>query len=164
MVCSEFASVIEKGYRIEGHTLVSIGNRLLLKKKLENTGLFDLSGYGPKVSELLETLAQNRWAVDGFELIRTSAIPDLDDPCCQSYTFRELIECGETQARTGLQNLPKQPESYAALHDLGTQILDPVIDYFGSIELTYGFCSPELAKKIAGRIDPKRDQHFRGGV
>jgi hypothetical protein len=110
-------------------------------------------------NELIETLAQNRWTIDGFELVRITVIPDLDDPCCQSYTFRELIECGETQARTGLQNLPKQLESYTALHDLGTQILDPVIDYFGSIELTYGFCSPELAKEIPGRIDPKRDQH-----
>jgi hypothetical protein len=27
------------------------------------------------------------------------------------------------------------------------------------IRLTYGFCSPALAKKIPGRIDPKRDQH-----
>ena len=38
-------------------------------------------------------------------------------------------------------------------------VLDPVIDYFGMIRLTYGFCSPELARKIPGRIDPKRDQH-----
>jgi len=27
------------------------------------------------------------------------------------------------------------------------------------IRLTFGFCSPELAKEIPGRIDPKRDQH-----
>ncbi len=39
------------------------------------------------------------------------------------------------------------------------QVLDPVIDYFGMIRLTYGFCSPELARAIPGRIDPKRDQH-----
>ena len=39
------------------------------------------------------------------------------------------------------------------------QVLDPVIDYFGMIRLTYGFCSPELAKEVPGRIDPKRDQH-----
>jgi hypothetical protein len=34
-----------------------------------------------------------------------------------------------------------------------------VIDYFGMIRLDYGFCSPELSRKIPGRIDPKRDQH-----
>lgn len=33
------------------------------------------------------------------------------------------------------------------------------MDYFGGIELTYGFCSRELAKHIPGRIDPSRDQH-----
>ena len=27
------------------------------------------------------------------------------------------------------------------------------------VRLTYGFCSPELSRKIPGRIDPKRDQH-----
>ena len=39
------------------------------------------------------------------------------------------------------------------------QCLDPVIDYFGMIRLTYGFCSPELAREIPGCIDPQRDQH-----
>ena len=34
-----------------------------------------------------------------------------------------------------------------------------MIDYFGMIRLDYGFCSPELSRKIPGRIDPKRDQH-----
>jgi hypothetical protein len=38
-------------------------------------------------------------------------------------------------------------------------VIDPVMDYFGGIQLTYGFCSPELAKHIKGSIDPKRDQH-----
>jgi hypothetical protein len=34
-----------------------------------------------------------------------------------------------------------------------------VIDYFGMIRLTYGFCSRELAKEISGRIAPEIDQH-----
>jgi hypothetical protein len=66
----------------------------------------------------LATLAANRWSVDGFELARSTSIPDLDDPCGHYLTFRQLIECGETRERTGLPNLPKQPESYNALHDL----------------------------------------------
>jgi DNA phosphorothioation-associated putative methyltransferase len=126
---------------------------------LEGLGLFDFSGYGPGPGEFLETLAKNRWAVDSFELVRATTIPDLDDTCGQYLTFRQLIECGETQARTGLLNLPKQSESYNALHDLAVQVLDPVIDYFGMIRLTYGFCSQELAKEIPGRIYPKLDQH-----
>jgi hypothetical protein len=38
-------------------------------------------------------------------------------------------------------------------------MLDPVIDYFGEISLTYGFCSRELAKHIPSRIAPGLDQH-----
>ncbi len=38
-------------------------------------------------------------------------------------------------------------------------MLDPVIDYFGMIRLSYGFCSLPLARRIPGRIDSKRDQH-----
>jgi hypothetical protein len=38
-------------------------------------------------------------------------------------------------------------------------VLDPLIDYFGMIRLTYGFCSRELAKEIPGRIAPRLDQH-----
>jgi len=126
---------------------------------LEGLGLFDFAGYGPRPGELLATLAPNRWSVEGFDLVRSTSIPDLDDPCGRYLTFRQLIECGETQARTGLQNLPKRPESWNALHDLAVQVLDPVIDYFGMIRLDFGFCSPELAREIPGRIDPKRDQH-----
>ena len=79
--------------------------------------------------------------------------------CGTNFSFRQLIECGETQARLGLQNRPSSPATYNALHDLSKNILDPVIDYFGSIRLTYGFCSSELASKIEGRIAPKLDQH-----
>ena len=70
-----------------------------------------------------------------------------------------MIKCGETQARTGLPNLPREPDSWSALLDLGGQVLDPVMDWFGMVRLTYGFCSPELAREIPGRIDPKFDQH-----
>ena len=52
-----------------------------------------------------------------------------------------------------------RPESYTAFVELAEHVLDPVIDYFGMIRLTYGFCSPQLAKQIPGRIDPKLDQH-----
>lgn len=106
-----------------------------------------------------ETLQRLRLEVAGFELQSASTLPDLDSPCGQYHSFRHFIECGETQAKTGLTNLPKQAETYNALADLAQYVIDPVMDYFGGIELTYGFCSPELAKHIPGRIDPKRDQH-----
>jgi hypothetical protein len=85
--------------------------------------------------------------------------PDIDAPCGLFLTFRHLIECGETQAVTGISNLPSQHESYNALYDLATYILDPVIGQLGTINLTFGFCSPKLARKIPGRIAPKLDQH-----
>ena len=34
-----------------------------------------------------------------------------------------------------------------------------MIDYFGGIKLTYGFCSHALSKHIKGRIAPELDQH-----
>ena len=127
------------------------------EETLESLELFDFSGHGPNPGEFLATLARNRWTLDGFYLTRATAIPDLDDPCGRYLTFRQLIECGETQARTGLANRPQQPDSYTALLDLALNVLDPAIDYFGMIRLTYGFCSPALAREIPGRIDPKRD-------
>lgn len=137
----------------------SYPEQVAFEEALEELRLFDFSGYGPRPGELLEILEKNRWIVDGFELVRATTIPDLDDRCGRYLTFRHLIECGETQARTCQLNLPRQPESFNALHDLAAQVLDPVIDYFGMIRLTFGFCSPELAKQIPGKIDPKRDQH-----
>lgn len=134
-------------------------DQVALEQALDNLGLFDLSGYGPAPSAFVSRLSRHRWAIDGFNLVRSRTIPDIDDPCGRFLKFRQLIECGETQSKTGLANLPIQSESYNALTELVEHILDPVIDYFGMIRLTYGFCSPGLAKKIPGRIDPKLDQH-----
>ncbi|MDD5391703.1 MAG: DNA phosphorothioation-associated putative methyltransferase [Thiothrix sp.] len=120
---------------------------------------FDLEGYGMPPEQFDATLQRLRLEVVGFELQTSHHTPTLDAPCGQYHTFRDFIECGETQAKTGLPNLPKQTETYNALAALALQVVDPVMDYFGGIELTYGFCSPELAKHINGRIDPKRDQH-----
>ncbi|MEY6434077.1 DNA phosphorothioation-associated putative methyltransferase [Thioalkalicoccus limnaeus] len=134
-------------------------DQVAFDEALDGLGLFDLSGYGPPVDELDETLRRHRWEIDGFTLRRGDWAPELDDPCGRFLTYRDLIECGETQAVTGLPNLPERVESYDALLALAEQVIDPVIDWFGMIRLTYGFCSPALARKIPGRIDPKRDQH-----
>lgn len=133
--------------------------QLAFEEALAALDLFDLSGHGPSPARFWETLARHRWTLRGHRLVRAETIPDLDEPCGRFLTYRQLIECGETQARTGLANLPRQPESYTALLDLAVNVLDPVIDYFGMIRLSYGFCSSSLAKEIPGRIDPRRDQH-----
>lgn len=127
--------------------------------QLEGLNLFDFSEYGPNPEEFETKLKLARWEIDGMRLIRSRITPDLDAPCGRYFTYRDFIECGETQARTGIPNLPKEADSYTALYELATNILDPVIDYFGMIKLTYGFCSAALAKEIPGRIAPKLDQH-----
>jgi DNA phosphorothioation-associated putative methyltransferase len=133
--------------------------QLIFEEKLESLGIFDFSGYGPAESAFFQNLESARWDIDGFNLIRSSRIPHLDEPCGTHFSYRDFIECGETQFRCRFPNLPKEPDTYTALHDLATKILDPVIEYFGMIKLTYGFCSPTLAKSIKGRIAPALDQH-----
>jgi len=126
---------------------------------LQSASLLDFNDYGPKPSDFDNRLAQARWQIDGFQLVRSRDIPDIDAPCGRYFNYRQLIECGETQEITCLPNLPKEPDSYNALYELATKILDPLIDYYGMIKLTYGFCSPELGRHIKGRVAPKLDQH-----
>ena len=133
--------------------------QLAFDEALENLNLFNLDGYGPKPADFDTRLAAARWTIEGFLLVRSQTLPSPDSPCGQHFTYRELLECGETQAQTGLPNLPKQPDSYTALYELAANILDSLIDYYGPIKLTYGFSSPALARRILGRIAPKLDQH-----
>jgi hypothetical protein len=126
---------------------------------LAATGLVGQNEFGPSAEELGRKLLRRRLEIDGCRLVRSTAIPDLDEPCGAHFSFRHFIECGETQARLSLPNRPLNPETFNALHDLATNVLDPVIDYFGAIRLTYGFCSQGLARHIHARIAPDLDQH-----
>ena len=133
--------------------------QLNFDEQLSALNLFDFNNHGPKPQAFRDTLNNARWEIKGFNLSRSQTLPDLDSPCGQHLSYRQIIECGETQAKTGLSNCPKQPDSYTALYDLASHVLDPVIDYFGMIKLTYGFCSHDLGKHIKGRVAPKLDQH-----
>lgn len=79
------------------------------------------------------------------------------------FTYAELINCGATALEHQIENLPLQADSWRALSLLATQILDPIVEQFGPLSLSYGFCSPELVRKIAKNrnphIAPKLDQH-----
>jgi DNA phosphorothioation-associated putative methyltransferase len=121
--------------------------------------LLPSAGEEPSAALFFAMLEARRWEIDGYRFIRSQRVPALDAQCGREITYRQLIECGETQGRTGLPNLPRQPDTYTALHELASFVLDPVIDYFGMIELSYGFCSAELARAIPGRIAPSLDQH-----
>lgn len=126
---------------------------------LEALNLLAFTGYGPAARDFDQRLEQARWEVNEFQLVRSTSIPDLDASCGRYLTYRQLIECGETQSNTGLPNLPKEPDTYTALYDLAVNVLDPVIDYFGMIKITYGFCSLELGKHIKKGVAPILDQH-----
>jgi DNA phosphorothioation-associated putative methyltransferase len=133
--------------------------QIAFEKQLEDLQLFDLSGYGPAAKSFTKDLKQARWTIEGFSLSRAVDSPALDDKCGAHFTFRQLIECGDTWSKIKVDNIPQTPESFNALADLTRHILDPVVDYFGSIKLTYGFCSRALAKSIVKDVAPVLDQH-----
>ena len=133
--------------------------QLRFDEKLEEMRVADFSGFGPSPSEFEQILQGNRLSIDGYALVRSRDIPPLDSACGRYFKYRDFVECGETQEAEQIENRPKQPETYTALFDLAKKLLDPIIDYFGMVQLTYGFCSAELGKKIPGRIAPKLDQH-----
>lgn len=133
--------------------------QLRFDEDLEALNLFEFNGFGPPIAQLHALLASRRLEIFGHALTPSSTIPNLDDPCGTYLTFRDFIECGETWDRTKVANVPTRAETFNALHALATNILDPVIDYFGMIQLTYGFASAALTKEIPGRIAPHLDQH-----
>ena len=129
------------------------------EEKLEELQLFETSGHGPSPEYFDRRLEENRKEIDGFSINDSKKIPDIDQNCGENFCYRDFIECGETQKKTGITNIPKQAETYNAIYALATELLDPIVDYYGDIILTYGFCSAELGRKIPGRIAPKLDQH-----
>lgn len=95
-------------------------------------------------------------------------------PLGRHLALGEFCTCSSTWAtfRAEIDPLPRQPETVAALGDLATHLLDPLIDHYGRerFRLTYGFCSPDLRRCLEridpatgrrrGRIAPELDQHM----
>lgn len=133
--------------------------QLQFDQRLEALNCFDSDGFGPPMEQLQAFLASKRLEISDYGIFPSATIPDLDQRCGEYFTFRDFIECGETWAQTKLPNRPRQAATFNALHALATNILDPLIDYFGMVQLTYGFASPTLTKQISGRIAPRLDQH-----
>ncbi len=96
-----------------------------------------------------------------------SAPTDLDQPCGKHFSYRDLIDCGETwhllhaehSAGAVIDNLPREPDTFAAMRALCATLLDPLVEHFGPISLTYAFASPALTRQIPARIHPPLDQH-----
>ena len=133
--------------------------QLVFDEALERHGLISSDDHGPSPDRLAALLEEKRRAIRSACLIRSESIPDLDSRCGANFRYRDFIECGDTQKRLGVQNVPLRAETYNALFDLATALLDPVIEYFGSIRLTYGFGSAGLTKHITQGIAPRLDQH-----
>jgi len=113
----------------------------------------------PRLQTLEFALSMQRLRIENFDLVPSNSIPELDQLCGLNFTYRNFIQCGATQSSLGIANLPLNPETYNAYNGLARSVIDPLIEYFGGIRLTYGFCSATLASKITGRIAPKLDQH-----
>ena len=126
---------------------------------LDATGILGDSEFGLSNQEFRAQLDNRRLAISGFRLVRSERIPNLDEKCGANFSFRSFVECGVTQRKLAIENRPLSPETYNALYDLATMVLDPVIEYFGAINLTYGFCSAELARHIRKATAPRLDQH-----
>lgn len=133
--------------------------QLAFDEQLESLGILSAGDFSPDEMSLRVQLSNRRLAYDGIKLVPCDTIPRLDEPCGAHFTYRDFVECGSTQHRTKIGNLPLQPATYNALYALATEVLEPVIDYFGMIRLTYGFCSSALANEINGGIAPALDQH-----
>ncbi|WP_041795168.1 DNA phosphorothioation-associated putative methyltransferase [Pararhodospirillum photometricum] len=145
--------------RVMNEEMPGYAEQLEFDERLGEIMPVDENGHGPSMEEVSSKIRLGGLKVDGNMLVEDDQPPALEDPCGANLKYRDLIICGETALRTGLPNLPQQLASYRALRDLAENILDPVIDWYGSIRLTYGFSGPELAKHIPGRISPPLDQH-----
>lgn len=86
-------------------------------------------------------------------------LPDIDDYCSQHFRYRDLIECGTTYQKVRPDNQPTELATYDALKLLAKLILDPVMEEFGGLELTYGVATSGLLKHIKTGIAPRLDQH-----
>jgi DNA phosphorothioation-associated putative methyltransferase len=114
---------------------------------------------GVTTESLLGLFESRRVEVKGGKFVPSESIPDINAKCGRYLRYRDFIECGETQAASHVPNRPKSAATYNALHALAVNLLDPIIEYFGSIKLTYGVCSRELSNLIRRRVAPRLDQH-----
>jgi DNA phosphorothioation-associated putative methyltransferase len=133
--------------------------QLEFDRNLLKLGIVDQDGFGPSDAQFRELLRLRRRQIVDLRLTPSLDIPPLDQRCGNTFTYRQLIECGETWERTKVDNVPKSADSFNALYELATQVLDPVVEYFGGIKVTYGFAGQHLTRLISGRIAPALDQH-----
>lgn len=84
---------------------------------------------------------------------------DLDGRASRHFSYRDLCACGETWRESQVENIPLQSATFTSIRGLCAEVLDPIVDAFGSLQLTYGFSGPALARLIRSGIAPRLDQH-----
>jgi len=76
---------------------------------------------------------------------------------------RDFIECGETWAALSvagaIDNVPRQAKTIAGFVRLCEDVIDPLVDHFGPVRLTYAFAARPLTRHIRRQIAPSLDQH-----
>jgi hypothetical protein len=75
------------------------------------------------------------------------------------FSLSDFVECGDTYQTENVDNLPRETQSIDAIKALATHILDPLVEEFVVVVLTYGLATKNLVRKIPRRIAPKIDQH-----
>lgn len=88
-----------------------------------------------------------------------NVVSSLDASASRRFTYRDLCECSETWRRTRLPNTPQADETYAAIEGLAREVLDPLVERFGQVTLSYGFASAALARAVGRGVAPRLDQH-----
>ena len=122
--------------------------QIFLEEELDKLDIDIDSDYATKeFNKLLAQLVQRRYTVHDGKLVRCTTIPSPKAKCGELFTFDDFFVCSETQQKEQVENYPKNPETYNALADLCKEVIEPVIDYFGMLKLTYGFCSQELSQE-----------------
>tara|TARA_B100001123_G_C15144933_1_gene961150 strand:- start:426 stop:965 length:540 start_codon:yes stop_codon:yes gene_type:complete len=86
-------------------------------------------------------------------------LPNINEKCGKTLKYNDFITCCDTYKKNTVNNIPRQIETYNAIKQLIINVLDPIIEHFGAIQITYGFASSELTKYIHYQIAPKLDQH-----
>lgn len=94
--------------------------------------------------------------------------PNLDARCGHHFTYRDFVECSDTWRLTCVDNTPREAGTYEAMKGLAERVLDPIVDRFGKVTLTYAFASRLLIRHIRNRhrrentlpnTTPNGDQH-----
>ena len=84
---------------------------------------------------------------------------NLKEKVSENFQLSDFVECSDTYRQVPVSNIPKEPQTILFIKRIANDILEPCKAQFGNLQITYGFCGAELAKKIDGNISPKLDQH-----